>query len=356
MSRKKLPEWADPVVAGINKTDRMWGKETYLEWWRIIDSLLKHTKENCDLDGLIFHGTRENELKKIREDGFIAAGMQEIGSSLEMGKVEKIDVGTCFGSLKIAAYHAVFWAKYGNERPVLIVLDPKKLSKKNEMKPDQTALMMPFEKIIGRSAGEVEKEWASKEVRDWKDSLDVCGCCVVCGEIDVKDVFVIEKTTDVTRLVGKIGGYVGKDKKWMIGKSDGIIEWSVSMKDELKEFLFQKWCERAEENGREEPRDLSYSCKFSTLFFKALFGGKIEGNHGHQYNVLNGEVIDLSEDSEDVKGLKNPYYNDELFFGNVDHVKSMKSCTERVEKWVEQFLDEYDNGMRCNEGGERCLL
>jgi RNA:NAD 2'-phosphotransferase (TPT1/KptA family) len=105
-----------------------------------------------------------------------------------------------------------------------------------------------------------------------------------------------------------------------------------------KNFVFKKWQERAEENGRPAPNDLSNSCKFGSLFAQKIFGGKLQGNYDHQYVVLpTGQIIDFSHDAEDVKKLKNPHYHDSLFWKNSEHKESMKSCLPRVNKWVEDF-------------------
>lgn len=105
-----------------------------------------------------------------------------------------------------------------------------------------------------------------------------------------------------------------------------------------KAFLFQKWKERAAERYEKEPTDMSRSCKFVSQFGKKVFGGRIEGHWEHQYNVINGEVVDLNADAQDVKRLAKPYQHDPTFWGNREHKASMKSCLPRVNTWVEEFL------------------
>lgn len=107
--------------------------------------------------------------------------------------------------------------------------------------------------------------------------------------------------------------------------------------DRMRSFVLQKWKERARERGLPEPKDLSNSCKFCTLFVKALHGGEIRGNYHHQFNVINGEIVDLSFDSEDVSKLDDPYEHDEIFWLNPEHKESMKSCKPRVRQWVKEY-------------------
>ncbi len=107
--------------------------------------------------------------------------------------------------------------------------------------------------------------------------------------------------------------------------------------ERAKEFVLKKWRERAAERGLPEPEDLSSSCKFSSLFAQAIFGGQIQGHHEHQYLVLNGEIIDLNKDAADVKAMDDPHTHDESWFGNEDHLDSMESCKPRVRDWVREF-------------------
>lgn len=128
---------------------------------------------------------------------------------------------------------------------------------------------------------------------------------------------------------------------------DGLIE-SMSSKlpatpENLKraqEFVLKKWRERAAERGRFEPKDLSSSCKFSSMFVQAVFGGEIRGNYDHQFVVLNGQIIDLNKDAEDVRDMEDPYEHDESWFGNDEHLDSMESCKPRVRDWVRDFQAE----------------
>ncbi len=109
--------------------------------------------------------------------------------------------------------------------------------------------------------------------------------------------------------------------------------------ERAKAFVFEKWKERAAERGQPEPADLSYACKFSSLFAQQIFGGEIQGNANHQFlRTPNGQILDLNIDAADVKKLgAGAHGHDKRWFGNRDHKESMKSCMPRVEKWVEEF-------------------
>jgi hypothetical protein len=121
-------------------------------------------------------------------------------------------------------------------------------------------------------------------------------------------------------------------------EAKGILPLTDENIQAAKSFLFQKWKERAAERYENEPTDMSRSCKFVSQFVQKVFGGRMEGHYDHQYNVINGKVVDLNADAEDVKRLENPHHHDTAFWGNRDHKASMKSCLPRVNTWVEEFL------------------
>lgn len=129
-------------------------------------------------------------------------------------------------------------------------------------------------------------------------------------------------------------------KSWLNKETDGFLPATEDNIQKAKDFAFKKWRERAIERGRQEPVDLSFSCKFCSLFVKQVFGGRIEGNYDHQYNVIYDQRIDLSEGSADVLTLDKPYYHDTRFFGCKDHLDSLNSCLERVDSWTELFTAE----------------
>lgn len=114
--------------------------------------------------------------------------------------------------------------------------------------------------------------------------------------------------------------------------------------DRAKHVALEGWKERASEPWykQDAPNDLSGACKFASMFAQRLFGGELRGNYDHQFVLLDGAIIDLTEGSEDLNRLrlegKDPYRHDRFFWGNRDHRDSMKTCEARVAKWVEMYL------------------
>ncbi|MGE0113753.1 MAG: transcriptional regulator [Steroidobacteraceae bacterium] len=105
-----------------------------------------------------------------------------------------------------------------------------------------------------------------------------------------------------------------------------------------RQFVFAKWCERAHERGEATPLDLSHSCKYGTLFMHTVFGGDIAGNYQHQFNIINGSIVDLSDAAADVCALLHPYIHEPELFDIPEHTASMQGCQPRVAAWVAEFL------------------
>ena len=105
----------------------------------------------------------------------------------------------------------------------------------------------------------------------------------------------------------------------------------------MRAFVLDKWKERAIETGRPEPSDLSSACKFASLFVSTILAAPAAGNHGHQFNVLDGKIFDLCAGSADIADKPGVYEHDPSFWGNNEHVDSVDSCQPRVEKWVAEF-------------------
>lgn len=63
----------------------------------------------------------------------------------------------------------------------------------------------------------------------------------------------------------------------------------------------------------------------------------IRGHWGHQFNVVGGEVLDLT--AKDNTAVPAGWHrHDAAWFGNDEHLDSLTSCIPRVVKWVESFL------------------
>jgi hypothetical protein len=120
----------------------------------------------------------------------------------------------------------------------------------------------------------------------------------------------------------------------------GLLEPTPENIAKAREFAMAKWKERAKERYAPEPADLSYSCKFTSLFAQQLFGGQIEGSWDHQFLKLeDGTVVDLNIDAEDVKALGDrAHAHDPAFFRrNREWRDSMASVKPRVMQWVKEF-------------------
>ncbi|WP_217808628.1 hypothetical protein [Derxia lacustris] len=103
-------------------------------------------------------------------------------------------------------------------------------------------------------------------------------------------------------------------------------------------FVFDKWRERAAERGEPLPLDLSRSCKYGSLFMSLVYGGSIAGNYQHQYNIIDGRIVDLSHAAADVFAMRRPYAHEPELFDLDMHRRSMENIAPRVGSWVEEFL------------------
>jgi hypothetical protein len=118
------------------------------------------------------------------------------------------------------------------------------------------------------------------------------------------------------------------------------IAYSYERFAQAKSFVFRKWCDQAKERGLISPVDLSGSCKYGSLFMNQIFGGKICGHYEHQYNVIDGRIVDLSHDAVDVGRITNPYLHEPDFFVIPEKKASLNKCLPRVKVWVIEFLAE----------------
>ena len=105
----------------------------------------------------------------------------------------------------------------------------------------------------------------------------------------------------------------------------------------LENFCFEKWKERAKERYQKEPVDLSYSCKFTSLFVRQVLGGHISGNYFHQFCIVDDEIVDINKNCRDVYILDEPHKIDMKFIGNREHIESLESCVPRVNEWIDTF-------------------
>lgn len=122
------------------------------------------------------------------------------------------------------------------------------------------------------------------------------------------------------------------------------IEPSAENTARARDFVFRMWCEREVERGFPVPKDLSFSCKFTSIFAAQVFGAEMQGNEDHQFCVLpDGEILDLNSDAADVVELAkqgDPWRHDPDFWLNPDHQESLESCQDRVDAWLRRFAAE----------------
>ncbi len=111
-----------------------------------------------------------------------------------------------------------------------------------------------------------------------------------------------------------------------------------------KAFVFQRWCEMAAEQDRPPPGDLSGACKYGSLFVREVFGGVIEGHYAHQFNRLDGRLVDLSHDALDVGRMRQPYLNDADYFRIPEYQLRLDACMPRVQGWVRGFMQAHGPG------------
>jgi hypothetical protein len=69
-----------------------------------------------------------------------------------------------------------------------------------------------------------------------------------------------------------------------------------------------------------------------------VFGGAIRGHFEHQYNFIEGRLVDLSHDAEDVGQMSNPYLHEPEYFLMPEFQASLSRCVPRAERWAEEFL------------------
>lgn len=123
---------------------------------------------------------------------------------------------------------------------------------------------------------------------------------------------------------------------------EGQLSYTYERFAQAKVFVFRKWLEHAAEKRVETPTDLSGSCKYGSLFMNRVFGGSIRGHFEHQYNLIDGRLVDLSHDAADVGRLRNPYLDEPEYFAIPEQQASLDRCLPRVDRWVLEFLREIE--------------
>jgi hypothetical protein len=109
---------------------------------------------------------------------------------------------------------------------------------------------------------------------------------------------------------------------------------------EAKAFLLDQWGRLGVARGAQPsaPGDLSGACKYGSLFAQYVFGGAIRGHFEHQYNLIEGRLVDLSHDALDVGHMRHPYQHEPDFFLLPELQRSLGLCVPRAERWGAEFL------------------
>lgn len=119
-------------------------------------------------------------------------------------------------------------------------------------------------------------------------------------------------------------------RDWLLRSTEGAYPLTPENLAIARSILIAGWTVRALERGLAAPYDLEGACKFSSLFVKLAFGGRIEGDWAHQYNLIACQKIDLTSQTCGAG-------HDPIFFGNHEHLASMASCLPRVQTWLSEL-------------------
>jgi hypothetical protein len=105
-----------------------------------------------------------------------------------------------------------------------------------------------------------------------------------------------------------------------------------------RDFVFEQWCDWARQRAAPRPQDLSGACRYGSLFMCRVFGGTLRGHYQHQFNDIDGLLVDLSRDAADVAAMRDPWRHEPSYFDLPELQAELRSCQPRVEGWVERYL------------------
>jgi hypothetical protein len=71
---------------------------------------------------------------------------------------------------------------------------------------------------------------------------------------------------------------------------------------------------------------------------QSVFGGAIRGHFEHQYNFIDGRLVDLSHDAIDVGNMSSPYLHEPEYFGVPEVQASLATCIPRSQRWANDFI------------------
>ncbi len=123
---------------------------------------------------------------------------------------------------------------------------------------------------------------------------------------------------------------------WLATPIPGLpIAASPANVEQAKAFVLRQWQARAAERQCPLPHDIEGACKFASLFAVKLFGGEMRGNWHHQYVMVGAKIVDLTDGAGVRPALR--YEHDPSFWFNTEHLDSLLSCLERVDKWLGEW-------------------
>ncbi len=105
-----------------------------------------------------------------------------------------------------------------------------------------------------------------------------------------------------------------------------------------KGWFYLRWSAWSDERGLPPPADLSGSCKYGSLFMQSVYGGGIRGHFAHQYNFIDGRVVDLSHDALDVGRMRQPYLHEPDYFLVPQLQQALAGCAPRALRWAAEFV------------------
>ena len=106
----------------------------------------------------------------------------------------------------------------------------------------------------------------------------------------------------------------------------------------LQQVLWNLWEDRAIDLGRDDPQDLTGSCKFGALLAQQVYGGRIEATWEHTWVRTPPEpkgwgIIDLT--GPPYEGFD--YTPDPRFMRRPEFKESLASCAPRVKHYADDL-------------------
>jgi hypothetical protein len=71
---------------------------------------------------------------------------------------------------------------------------------------------------------------------------------------------------------------------------------------------------------------------------QGVFGGELRGHFEHQYNYIDGRLVDLSHDAADVGRMRHPYQHEPEYFAVPELQAALALCVLRTDVWAAEFV------------------